>query len=31
VRPTVASIRKHLGCSQAKAAALRRQVIDPAA
>lgn len=31
VRPTVASIRKHLGCSQAKATALRRQVIGPAA
>ncbi|QJW79098.1 hypothetical protein [Burkholderia glumae] len=31
LRPTVASIRLHLGCSQAKAAALRRQVIDPAA
>jgi len=30
VRPTVASIRQHLGCSQAKATALRRQVIDPA-
>ncbi|AXF06534.1 hypothetical protein CUJ91_00480 [Paraburkholderia graminis] len=31
VRPTVAGIRQHLGCSQAKAAALRRQVIEPAA
>ncbi|WP_244746187.1 hypothetical protein [Paraburkholderia terricola] len=31
VRPTVASIRQHLGCSQARAAALRRQVIEPAA
>lgn len=31
VKPTVAGIRRHLGCSQAKAAALRRQVIDPAA
>ena len=31
LRPTVTSIRQHLGCSQAKAAALRRQVIDPAA
>lgn len=31
LRPTVASIRQHLGCSQAKAAALRRQVIDPTA
>ncbi len=31
LRPTVASIRQHLGCSQAKAAALRRQVIEPAA
>lgn len=30
VRPTVASIRQHLGCSQAKAAALRRHVIDAA-
>jgi hypothetical protein len=30
VRPTVASIRKHLGCSQSRAAALRKQVIDPA-
>jgi hypothetical protein len=30
VRPTVASIRKHLGCAQAKATDLRRQVIDPA-
>ncbi|MCP2086298.1 UNVERIFIED_ORG: hypothetical protein J2Y81_002315 [Paraburkholderia sediminicola] len=31
LRPTVASIRQHLGCSQAKAAALRRQVIEPTA
>lgn len=31
VRPTVTSIRQHLGCSQTKAAALRRQVIEPAA
>ncbi|CAE6969210.1 hypothetical protein R69608_07182 [Paraburkholderia nemoris] len=31
VRPTVASIRKHLGCSQSRAAALRKLVIDPAA
>ncbi|WCM19779.1 hypothetical protein NDK50_20585 [Paraburkholderia bryophila] len=31
LRPTVASIRQHLGCSQAKAAAMRRQVIEPAA
>jgi hypothetical protein len=30
VHPTVASIRKHLGCSQSRAAALRKQVIDPA-
>jgi hypothetical protein len=30
VRPTVASIRKRLRCSQAKAAALRKLVIDPA-
>lgn len=28
VNPTVASIRQHLGCSQAKAAALRKQVIQ---
>ncbi|WGS51112.1 hypothetical protein LFL96_06305 [Paraburkholderia sp. D15] len=28
LRPTVASIRKHLGCSQAKAAALRKLVIE---
>lgn len=26
VRPTVADIRRHLGCSQARAAALRRQI-----
>lgn len=31
VRPTVASIRQYLGCSQARAAALRKLVIDPAA
>ncbi|AIS48753.1 putative twin-arginine translocation pathway signal protein [Burkholderia pseudomallei] len=29
VRPTVADIRRHLGCSQARAAALRRQVANP--
>lgn len=28
VKPTVASIRRHLGCSQAKASALRRQLSD---
>lgn len=28
VRPTVASIRQHLGCSQARASALRRQLAD---
>lgn len=28
VKPTVVSIRRHLGCSQAKAAALRKQVIQ---
>jgi hypothetical protein len=28
VRPTVADIRRHLGCSQAKASALRRQLSD---
>ncbi|WP_375335602.1 hypothetical protein [Burkholderia pseudomallei] len=28
VRPTVADIRRHLGCSQARAAALRRQLAD---
>ncbi|WP_330217203.1 hypothetical protein [Burkholderia pseudomallei] len=28
VRPTVADIRRHLGCSQARAAALRRQVVN---
>lgn len=28
VRPTVADIRRHLGCSQARAAELRRQLID---
>jgi hypothetical protein len=26
VRPTVADIRRHLGCSQAKATRLRRQL-----
>ncbi|MBB3003729.1 hypothetical protein FHX57_006105 [Paraburkholderia tropica] len=31
VKPTVAGIRRHLGCSQAKAAALRKLVIAPAA
>jgi hypothetical protein len=30
VKPTVAGIRRHLGCSQAKAAALRKLAIDPA-
>jgi hypothetical protein len=30
VRPTVASIRQHLGCGQSRAAALRKQVIKPA-
>ncbi|MFM0753636.1 hypothetical protein [Paraburkholderia strydomiana] len=28
VKPTVAGIRRHLGCSQAKASALRRQLAD---
>jgi hypothetical protein len=28
VKPTVASIRQHLGCSQARASALRRQLAD---
>ncbi|VBE31167.1 putative twin-arginine translocation pathway signal protein [Burkholderia pseudomallei] len=28
IRPTVADIRRHLGCSQARAAALRRQVVN---
>lgn len=28
VRPTVSGIRRHLGCSQAKASALRRQLAD---
>ena len=28
VRPTVADIRRHLGCSQARAAALRRQIVN---
>jgi hypothetical protein len=31
LRPTVTSIRQHLGCSQAKAAALRKLVIEPTA
>jgi hypothetical protein len=31
LRPTVASIRNRLGCSQAKAAALRKLVIEPTA
>ncbi|NKJ47205.1 hypothetical protein CIC12_10715 [Burkholderia sp. SG-MS1] len=31
LRPTVTSIRKRLGCSQAKAAALRKLLIDPTA
>jgi hypothetical protein len=31
VKPTVAGIRRNLGCSQAKAAALRKLVIDPTA
>lgn len=30
VRPTVSDIRRHLGCSQAKAASLRRQLADQA-
>lgn len=30
VRPTVASIRRHLRCSQARATALRRQLASPA-
>jgi len=30
VRPTVASIRKHLGCSQSRAAALRKLIIGAA-
>lgn len=29
VKPTVTGIRRHLGCSQAKAAALRKQVVRP--
>jgi hypothetical protein len=29
VRPTVADIRRHLGCSQARATALRRQIAAP--
>lgn len=29
VRPTVSDIRRHLGCAQAKAAALRRQLVTP--
>jgi hypothetical protein len=28
VRPTVADIRRHLGCSQARAAALRRHIVN---
>ncbi|VWC75538.1 hypothetical protein BLA9940_04423 [Burkholderia aenigmatica] len=28
VRPTVADIRRHLGCSQARAAGLRRQLVE---
>lgn len=28
IQPTVASIRRHLGCAQAKAAALRKQVLS---
>jgi hypothetical protein len=28
VRPTVADIRRHLGCSQGKATALRRQLVE---
>jgi len=28
VRPTVADIRRHLGCSQARATALRRQIVN---
>ncbi|MCG5076494.1 hypothetical protein [Paraburkholderia tagetis] len=31
VKPTVSGIRRHLGCSQAKAAALRKLVIDSTA
>jgi hypothetical protein len=31
LRPTVSGIRRHLGCSQAKASALRRQLITPPA
>ncbi|RQY68281.1 hypothetical protein [Burkholderia stagnalis] len=31
VKPTVAGIRLHLGCSQAKASALRKLVVDPTA
>ncbi|PXW26431.1 hypothetical protein [Paraburkholderia caballeronis] len=31
VRPTVSGIRQHLHCSQAKAAALRRQIVTPTA
>ncbi|WP_175957838.1 hypothetical protein [Burkholderia sp. BCC0405] len=30
VRPTVADIRRHLGCSQARAAELRRQLVEHA-
>ncbi|MCS6515082.1 hypothetical protein [Burkholderia thailandensis] len=28
LRPTVAEIRRHVGCSQARAAALRRQLTE---
>lgn len=31
LRPTVSEIRRHLGCSQAKASALRRQLVTPTA
>jgi len=31
VRPTVSDIRRHLGCSQSRAAALRRQLASPPA
>ncbi|WP_334032903.1 hypothetical protein [Burkholderia gladioli] len=31
VKPTVTGIRRHLGCSQAKASALRRQLVKPTA
>jgi hypothetical protein len=29
LRPTVTGIRRHLGCSQARASALRRQLVNP--